>query len=179
MKSAPLKVPTKKRWSPKRRAQEFDTDLLDVDPRKPATRRKAPSKTRRKSNGHENTKSTLSMHRDGEGRLVLDELSLYKLRTFEAELRDVTSSIMLKQASREAYVRSIDPKGHLHAMDAELGQLRQMKEQAAGNYTAIKADLQELLGEDASSYALEDKTGVLTKLESVPNQIPSAESAGG
>jgi hypothetical protein len=167
MKKPP--VVTKKRWSPKQKAQEAKA-------REMAARNGAKP---RKTNGHTSSQSTLSMHRDGEGRLVLDELSLYKLRTFEAELRDVTSSIMLKQASREAYVRSIDPKGHLHAMDAELGQLRQMKEQAAGNYTAIKADLQALLGEDASSYALEDKTGVLTKLESAVNKDQSAESAGG
>ena len=108
--------------------------------------------------------------------LKLDELTLYKMRALDAEMKGLHQENMLTRNMREQILKQIDPKGTLRQMEERIVALTNAYRMKAGEYEALRAKVGEDLGIDMKKYAYDDSTGVLHDITAPPPGAPAQEA---
>jgi len=100
--------------------------------------------------------------------LKLDELTLYKMRCFDAEMKSLQSDVLIQKGVKEALLAKADPTGVLKQLDTKVQLLTANYHQKALEYSNLRATIGESLGIDMKDYAYDDTTGVLHDISALP-----------
>lgn len=128
----------------------------------PASAKKSSSK---KTNGHH-----LELFK-------LDELTLYKMRMLDAEMKALQSEVLIQKGVKEGLLAKADPTGVLKKLDDKVQLLTANYHQKAEEYKALRNDVGAKMGIDMQNYAYDETTGVLHDLSAAPPEsLPTEKS---
>jgi hypothetical protein len=109
--------------------------------------------------------------------LKLDELTLYKMRCFDAEMKSLQSEVLIQKGVKEGLLAKADPTGVLKKLDEKVQLLTANYHQKAQEYKALRDEVGERMGIDMKDYAYDDTTGVLHDLSAAPPEsLPTEKS---
>jgi hypothetical protein len=109
--------------------------------------------------------------------LKLDELTLYKMRMLDAEMKALQSDVLIQKGVKEGLLAKADPTGVLKKLDDKVQLLTANYHQKAEEYKALRDEVGERLGIDMKDYAYDDTTGVLHDLSAAPPEpLPTEKS---
>jgi len=104
--------------------------------------------------------------------LKLDELTLYKIRCLDAEMKSLVQELFIQRNVKEGTIKKLDPNGVLRQLDEKLLALSQAHHAKSQEYEALRNSVGQRLGIDMKKYSYDDATGTLHDIDTpVPGAV--------
>lgn len=98
-----------------------------------------------------------------EGSMRLDDVSRLTLLRWDAETRAAERELVVQKAALSAYLKSIDPQGHIGRQQAGIAAVEGALQKARAEYAAALSRAEAKLGVLMRDYSYDDESGLLHK----------------